>query len=79
MARRDIGLVYGGGTVGLMGTIAREVAAGLGPQRVLGVIPKALTPREISSEMIGDTRVVDDMHERKARECACCVCTCAWV
>lgn len=66
MVRRDIGLVYGGGTVGLMGVIAHEIAEGLGPNRVLGVIPKALTPREISSDMIGDTRVVDDMHERKA-------------
>ncbi|GBF92820.1 hypothetical protein Rsub_05439 [Raphidocelis subcapitata] len=65
MVRRDVGLVYGGGTVGLMGVIARGVADGLGPGRVLGVIPAALTPREISSEMIGDTRVVDDMHQRK--------------
>jgi hypothetical protein len=65
MVRRDIGLVYGGGTVGLMGVIATGVASGLGPQRVFGVIPRALTPREISNEMIGDTKVVDDMHERK--------------
>jgi predicted Rossmann-fold nucleotide-binding protein len=65
MVRRDIGLVYGGGTVGLMGVIARGVAEGLGPQCVLGVIPSALTPREISNEMIGDTRVVSNMHERK--------------
>ncbi|KAI8474078.1 MAG: hypothetical protein J3K34DRAFT_451226 [Monoraphidium minutum] len=66
MVRRDIGLVYGGGTVGLMGAIAHEVAGGLGAPRVLGVIPQSLTPREISSELIGDTRVVGDMHERKA-------------
>lgn len=43
-----------------------QVQDGLGPQAVLGVIPQALTPREISSELIGDTRVVGDMHERKA-------------
>lgn len=65
MVRRDVGLVYGGGTVGLMGVIAHGVADGLGPQRVLGVIPQALTPREVSSELIGDTRIVNDMHERK--------------
>jgi len=71
MVRRDIGLVYGGGTVGLMGVIARGVADGLGPQRVFGVIPSALTPREISNEMIGDTRVVNDMHERKVQWVGC--------
>ena len=52
------------------GAIAREVESGLGPARVLGVIPDALTPREISSDLIGDTRVVGDMHERKVG----CVC-----
>ncbi|KAF8057778.1 LOG7 [Scenedesmus sp. PABB004] len=66
MVSREIGLVYGGGTVGLMGEIARTVAGGLGPGHVLGVIPAALAPREISDELIGDTRVVGDMHERKA-------------
>jgi hypothetical protein len=35
---------------------------------VLGVIPDALTPREVSSELIGDTKVVNDMHERKVRK-----------
>lgn len=42
-----------------------QVQSGLGPQAVLGVIPEALTPREISSELIGDTKIVNDMHERK--------------
>ncbi|WIA11291.1 hypothetical protein OEZ85_011414 [Tetradesmus obliquus] len=66
LVKHNIGLVYGGGTVGLMGEIARGVQSGLGPQAVLGVIPEALTPREISSELIGDTKIVNDMHERKA-------------
>lgn len=57
MVAKQIGLVYGGGTVGLMGELARTVQDGLGPEHVLGVIPKALTPREISNELIGDTKV----------------------
>lgn len=44
---------------------ALQVQDGLGPQGVLGVIPEALTPREISSELIGDTKIVGDMHQRK--------------
>jgi hypothetical protein len=57
LVAHKLGLVYGGGTVGLMGEVARTVQAGLGPQAVLGVIPAALTPREVSAELIGDTKV----------------------
>ena len=64
LARRDIGLVYGGGSAGLMGAVARA-ADGAGG-RVLGVIPAALAPKELSGESIGELRVVDTMHERKA-------------
>eukprot|EP00879_Flechtneria_rotunda_P019345 GHRR01020317.1.p1 GENE.GHRR01020317.1~~GHRR01020317.1.p1 ORF type:complete len:213 (+),score=40.81 GHRR01020317.1:462-1100(+) len=66
LVKHNIGLVYGGGTVGLMGEVATTVQSGLGADYVLGVIPQALTPREISSELIGDTKIVNDMHERKA-------------
>lgn len=66
MVRRKIGLVYGGGNVGLMGAIAETVGNGLGEDRVLGVIPKALAPREISGTTVGEIRLVDDMHSRKA-------------
>jgi hypothetical protein len=44
---------------------------------VLGVIPEALTPREVSSELIGDTKVVNDMHERKVRMPAASWLACA--
>ncbi len=64
LARRGIGLVYGGGSGGLMGAVARA-ADGAGG-RVLGVIPAALAPKELSGESIGELRVVDTMHERKA-------------
>ena len=47
MVRREIGLVYGGGSVGLMGVIAETVARGLGEENVIGVIPRALCPREV--------------------------------
>lgn len=65
LANRGLDLVYGGGSVGLMGIVARSVhAAGRG---VTGVIPRALTGREISGEMLGELIVVDTMAERKER------------
>ena len=64
MVRRNIGLVYGGGSVGLMGEVARTVHEG--GVSVLGVIPNALAPKELSGESIGELIIVDSMHERKA-------------
>ncbi|KAL8498990.1 hypothetical protein ACS0TY_022085 [Phlomoides rotata] len=64
MVNRNISLVYGGGSVGLMGLISQRVYDG--GCHVLGVIPKALVPIEISGETVGDVKIVSDMHERKA-------------
>ena len=64
LAKRGIGLVYGGGNVGLMGVIADAVMAGGGD--VIGVIPQSLADREIAHTGITDLRVVDSMHTRKA-------------
>ncbi|KVH95598.1 Cytokinin riboside 5'-monophosphate phosphoribohydrolase LOG [Cynara cardunculus var. scolymus] len=64
MVNRKIDLVYGGGSVGLMGMISQRVFDG--GCYVLGVIPKALVPLEISGETVGEVRIVSDMHERKA-------------
>jgi uncharacterized protein (TIGR00730 family) len=64
LARRGIGLVYGGGNVGLMGIIADAVLAGGG--EVIGVIPAALANRELAHPGVTDLRVVDSMHTRKA-------------
>jgi uncharacterized protein (TIGR00730 family) len=64
LAYRDIGLVYGGGNVGLMGVIADAVLDAGG--EVIGVIPHALNEREIAHTGVTDLRVVDSMHERKA-------------
>ncbi|XP_039114709.1 cytokinin riboside 5'-monophosphate phosphoribohydrolase LOG1-like isoform X2 [Dioscorea cayenensis subsp. rotundata] len=61
---RKIDLVYGGGSIGLMGLISQTVFNG--GCHVLGVIPSALLPLEISGETIGEVRSVADMHERKS-------------
>ncbi|XP_078439427.1 cytokinin riboside 5'-monophosphate phosphoribohydrolase LOG8-like [Wolffia australiana] len=65
LVRKRINLVYGGGSVGLMGLVSRTVFDG--GLRVLGVIPAALVPLEISGESVGEVKIVTDMHERKAK------------
>ena len=64
LAAREIELVYGGASVGLMGAVADAVLAGGG--RATGVIPQALVDREIAHGGLTDLRVVGSMHERKA-------------
>ena len=64
MARRGLGLVYGGGRVGLMGVVADAVLGGGG--RVVGVIPEALATKEVAHDGLTELHVVADMHERKA-------------
>lgn len=64
LVEHNIGLVYGGGRVGLMGTIADEVLR-LGGEAT-GVIPKHLVEREVGHAGLTRLFVVKDMHERKA-------------
>ena len=64
LVEHNIGLVYGGGNVGLMGVIADEVLR-LGGD-VTGVIPHALVQREVGHTGLTRIFVVKDMHERKA-------------
>ncbi|KAI9122201.1 hypothetical protein K1719_006890 [Acacia pycnantha] len=64
LVERRIDLVYGGGSVGLMGLVSQAVHDG--GRHVLGVIPKTLMPREITGDPIGEVRAVSDMHQRKA-------------
>jgi uncharacterized protein (TIGR00730 family) len=64
LVRRGLGLVYGGGSIGLMGIVADTVLAAGGD--VIGVIPRALATREIAHHGLPDLRVVGSMHERKA-------------
>lgn len=62
---RDIGMVYGGARVGLMGVTADAVLARGG--EVIGVIPTGLSRREIAHPGLSDLQMVSTMHERKAR------------
>uniref|UniRef100_A0A0E0CNN9 Cytokinin riboside 5'-monophosphate phosphoribohydrolase n=1 Tax=Oryza meridionalis TaxID=40149 RepID=A0A0E0CNN9_9ORYZ len=64
LVARNIDLVYGGGSVGLMGLVSQAVHNG--GRHVIGVIPKTLMPREISGETVGEVKAVSDMHQRKA-------------
>ncbi|XP_052193266.1 cytokinin riboside 5'-monophosphate phosphoribohydrolase LOG1-like isoform X1 [Diospyros lotus] len=61
---RNIDLVYGGGSAGLMGLISKTVFDG--GCHVLGILPRALLPHEISGESIGEVKTVSDMHQRKS-------------
>ncbi|XP_024392170.1 probable cytokinin riboside 5'-monophosphate phosphoribohydrolase LOGL10 [Physcomitrium patens] len=61
---RKIDLVYGGGSIGLMGQVAHTVKSGGG--HVVGVIPKALIGPELTGSTVGDLIAVSDMHQRKA-------------
>ncbi|HYI62557.1 MAG TPA: TIGR00730 family Rossman fold protein [Acidimicrobiales bacterium] len=65
LARRGIALVYGGGTVGLMGRVASAAMAAGG--EVIGVIPDFLDRVEIAKRDITRLEVAASMHERKAR------------
>ncbi|KAL1351714.1 hypothetical protein AAHE18_06G115600 [Arachis hypogaea] len=62
LVERNIDLVYGGGSIGLMGLISQVVFDG--GRHVLGVIPKTLMPREITGETVGEVRAVSGMHQR---------------
>ena len=64
IAGRGLGLVYGGGNVGLMGTLADAALSAGGD--VIGVIPDALRARELAHTSLTELRVVASMHERKA-------------
>ncbi len=63
LARRGLGLVYGGGQVGLMGAMADAALEEDG--EVVGVIPEALIAREIAHPGLTRLHVVGSMHERK--------------
>jgi uncharacterized protein (TIGR00730 family) len=64
LAKRGIGVVYGGGRVGMMGAVA-DAALGAGGE-VIGVIPRRLVDRELAHGGLTEQHVVDTLHERKA-------------
>lgn len=63
LARRGIGVVYGGGKLGLMGALADGALAAGG--EVVGVIPDAMVQAEVANLACSELRVVRTMHERK--------------
>jgi uncharacterized protein (TIGR00730 family) len=63
MAEAEIGLVYGGGSLGLMGEVARSVLKNGG--HVTGIIPEFLANREKMLTDVNELIVTADMHERK--------------
>jgi len=65
MVSRQIDLVYGGASIGLMGAIADAVLSRGG--KVIGVIPEHLQNYEISHSGLTELLVVPDMHQRKAK------------
>ncbi len=64
IVERNIGIVYGGGRVGLMGVIA-DAALDAGGE-VIGVIPQALASEEVAHGGLTQLHVVQSMHQRKA-------------
>lgn len=65
LAKRNITLVYGGASVGIMGAVADSVLNEGG--YVIGVMPSFLDNREIAHKNLSELIIVDSMHERKAK------------
>jgi len=65
LAERGVRLIYGGGSIGLMGVVMQSVLDHGG--EATGVIPEFLMRREVGSPALTELVVVDSMHERKQR------------
>ncbi|OTA21582.1 Rossman fold protein [Xenorhabdus beddingii] len=65
LVKRGITLVYGGASVGIMGTVADTVLEEGG--KVIGVIPTLLEEREISHKNLSELHIVETMHQRKSK------------
>ena len=65
ISKNNITLIYGGGNIGIMGTIADAVMENGG--KVIGVIPKILVEWEQQHQGITELLIVDDMHIRKQK------------
>jgi len=68
LARRGIGVVYGGSRIGMMGAVADAALAAGG--EVIGVIPRDLVDREVAHGGLTEQREVETLHERKAEMAA---------
>mgnify|MGYP000719426984 FL=1 len=65
LAEENIGLVYGGAKIGLMGAVADGALSANG--NVIGVIPNFLKTKEITHEGLTELISVETMHERKQK------------
>jgi uncharacterized protein (TIGR00730 family) len=65
LVSRNIRLVYGGASIGIMGMLADQVLK-LGGQAI-GVIPKALAHKEVAHQQLTELHITQSMHERKMR------------
>jgi len=65
LAKRNITLVYGGASVGIMGAVADSVLEEGG--QAIGVMPTFLKEKEISHQNLSELIIVNSMHERKAK------------
>src|SRR5215510_8436397 len=65
LARNNIGLIFGGGAIGMMGAIAKSVVENGG--KVTGIIPEFLVAREHAMQSADNLIVTRDMHERKRK------------
>src|SRR5210317_2050645 len=65
IAQENLNLVYGGGSVGLMGVLAEAVLENRG--HVTGIIPRFLYEKEVGHDGISELIIVDSMHERKQK------------
>ena len=65
LVRKNVGLVFGGARVGLMGAIADVVENSGG--EVIGVIPLSLVEKDVAHKSLKDLRIVETMHERKSQ------------
>jgi uncharacterized protein (TIGR00730 family) len=63
LVERNIEVVYGGASVGIMGVLANAILAEGG--HVIGIIPQTLVDKEVAHPGLSDLRVVKSMHERK--------------
>lgn len=70
LAQKEITLVYGGASVGLMGAVANAALEAGG--KVIGVIPRFLNSKEIAHIGLTELILVDSMHERKAKMSELC-------
>lgn len=65
IANENLSLIYGGGSVGLMGILADSVMEHGG--KVIGIIPRFLYEKEVGHDGVSELIIVDSMHERKQK------------